>query len=690
VVVLAGLLVYLNAIPADFVFDDLVLIRNNKAFLDSALNDREWLAWFGRHYWWGKEDLGTGEEVRAELYRPVTILSYAVNAQASGLDARVFHAVNVVLHAGVGLLVLGLGRRLVGPAAALLGALLFAVHPLHTEAVTGIVGRAELLAALFGLASVLCAFRAAAPSARGWAWWGGAGVGLFFLALLSKEHVATLPVWLALALAVEREGRSPRRSILIVASMLAAGVVHYAIWRGVITAWGGPVPIPEINNPTVGVPVVVRWLTAAAVTLRYAWLFVWPARLSPDYSYAEILPSRGLGVAELGGIALIAGLVGVIVLALRRHPGLGLALAFVPVTFFVVSNFPFPIGAVMAERLTYLPTVGACLAVGWALARLGWRGRPPAVPPRRASGGPGGLGAALAPSGRWGWVVAGLCAAALVGYAARTVVRNLDWRDEYTLFASAKTVSTRSFKVRLNLASAAMSLGRPHVAVEAMEESLELNPPPEGTVDLLKTLADAYLVMGRPAQAEQSLRRAIQVSGAKALAPHLGLGEVYIAQGRDELAAEQYRATAALFPDSVTPRHNLGNVLWRMGRMAEAEQALRDTLRLKPDFVAAHLSLGGLLLQSGRILAAREQFEQALRLRPNDPKVLYGMFLAASRLGDLAAAQQYRGRAAARLRGLGPAAERFVDPSARPRPPRTPAPGDADLPRGGRGGLPVR
>src|SRR3970282_2123865 len=90
-----------------------------------------------------------------------------------------------------------------------------------------------------------------------------------------------------------------------------------------------------------------------------------------DYSSAQILPSRGLGVQEALGLELVIALLVAIGWARRRASGLALAPAFTPGTFFLVSNLPFPIGTIMAERVTYLPTVGLCLAAGWLLARAG-------------------------------------------------------------------------------------------------------------------------------------------------------------------------------------------------------------------------------------------------------------------------------------------------------------------------------
>jgi tetratricopeptide (TPR) repeat protein len=654
-----ALVVYLNAIPNGFVFDDVVLISQNREFRESALREREWLAWFGRYYWWGAKNAAV------DLYRPVTILSYVANLRAFGLDPKTFHAMNLALHAVVSVLVLALGQRLIGRWAAFLGAALFAVHPLHTEAVSSIVGRAELLAALFGLAALLCALRAARPEESRWISFTVVALVFFALGLLSKEHVATLPVWLALALFAGSGNRLTRRSGLLLVLFFATAIAHVLLWRAVVIAWGGPSPVHELNNPTVAGPAWQRWLTAAAVTFRYAWLFVWPARLSPDYSYAEIVPSRTVGTAEAAGLLLIMAVLLTAAGCYRRHRGLALTIAFVPVAFFVVSNFPFPIGTIMGERLTYLPSVGACLAAGWALSRIGW--------PERlgASSGPDGgadLPAIFAPGLGWRARAAlGLCIVAILGYGVRTLVRNPDWRDQVALFESARAVSTRSFKIKVNLARAALEQRRPEVAKSVLEEALRLSPRPDVAAAVYLALGDTYVAMGQPERSIDAYRSAID-SPPKTLPPYFALAQAYMALGRPELALEQYRIAGADFPDAVEPRHNLGSLLWRMGRKAEAEQYLLEALRLKPDYSSSRIALGGLLLATGRPLAAVEQFEAALRLKPNDPRALYGMAQATQRLGRDDAAREYARRAAAAgLQARDGDPGRFFEPVTRPQ-----------------------
>src|SRR5512143_1191776 len=153
-IALLAALPYLNALGGDFVFDDVGVIRDNPA----VQRDAPWRVF-------------TTVYEPGALYRPLTMLSYVANARADRGPLG-FHAVNVALHVAVAIAFYALALQLLAaPHAAWIAAALFAVHPIHTEAVSGIVGRAELLAALAGLAALLAlteALDATGPARRRW------------------------------------------------------------------------------------------------------------------------------------------------------------------------------------------------------------------------------------------------------------------------------------------------------------------------------------------------------------------------------------------------------------------------------------------------------------------------------------------------------------------------------------------
>ena len=348
VVALAAALVYGNAAANGYVLDDRGILVNNPLVTSVS---GIWEA-FAHPYW--PAAVGGGQ------YRPLAIASFALDWWLSGGDPRWLHAVNVLWHVAASVLVWFLAAELLAPAAALGAALLFALHPVHVEAVANVVGRSECMAAVFVLAAMLAHRRqsVAAPL-------------LFALALLSKENAA---VFLGLAALHDlivagppREAFRERRWLYAGYGVVAAsyGVLLFTIFRH--TPLAAPAPI------FFGASVGERWLTFATVVPEYARLLLVPARLSADYQPAVIELARTVTPGVGLGVLLASALAAAIFLLWRRVPELAFGLGWVPVTIAPVSNLLFVTGVVLAERTLYLPSVGVALVAGWVIERYGTR-----------------------------------------------------------------------------------------------------------------------------------------------------------------------------------------------------------------------------------------------------------------------------------------------------------------------------
>src|SRR5216683_596696 len=273
---------------------------------------------------------------QAGLYRPLTILSFAVDWQLSGGRPGWFHAVNTLLHATAALLVVLVLARWLPGAAAVVAGLLFAVHPVHVEGVASLVSRAELLVAVGLFAAVLAARRG---------WWTVAII-CAAVAMFSKEHgvitgvVILLDNWLQPA--------EQRR------------------WY--------PTPFyAGLGLATAGFLVVV----ALPAVLRAARLLVWPLDLSADYGPQVIPVGGGASLAAVGGVVVVAGALYLVLWCSPRSPLISFAAAVAALGYLPTSNLLFPSGVVLAERNLYLPELLIAAAVGlgagWATQRWGER-----------------------------------------------------------------------------------------------------------------------------------------------------------------------------------------------------------------------------------------------------------------------------------------------------------------------------
>jgi len=422
-VALLSFLLYANSLVNGFVLDDTFLIVGNPWVGDFTNLPRM----ISADYWAPTGQVG--------LYRPLTTVTYSLNHLTGGGEPFAYHLTNVFLHAANSALVLVLVLLATGRARlSFLSALLFAAHPIHTEAVAGISsGRPELLAAAFMLLSlVLYAARYRGrcdPKVC-------LTVSLIFfaLALASKESAFVLPALVPLVGWMERtdDGNRPRpwgRLLTDSAPYLAVALTYLVVrWKVLENSSFLPI-LNFLDNPLIALEPGWRMVSAIYVGLRYFWLLIFPANLSYDYSFDQIPAVVSPGDPRVLLVALALPVVAALIfVASRRNRTTAFAIAFSLLTFGIVANIVLPIGTVMADRLLYIPSIGFTILVASILL---------AVDERL----PGRLGRPM-------WLM--LCVLLLGGYSIRTLVRNADWRSEETLFIHDVEVSPRSAKARAN------------------------------------------------------------------------------------------------------------------------------------------------------------------------------------------------------------------------------------------------
>ena len=337
---LAAALVYANAAANGFVLDDRGIILQNPLVQEPA---RAWQA-FVSPYW--PAAVGGGQ------YRPLGIVSFAVDHAIAGNSAAWFHVVNVAWHVAATVLLSLLALSLGGATMALAAGLVFAVHPVHVEAVANIVGRLELMAATFGLATLLL-HRRRSP----WA------VVTFAAALGSKESAVVYPL---LALLLDRLPGASSRS----ARPLWIGyAVALALWAGMMSYALRDAVLSTTSAVFAGLTLSERLLTVLSIVPHYARLLLVPAQLSADYEPGVITAVTTLMPMVLAGILvmLLAAIVGW--RTRRRAPVVAVTLAWIVVAIAPVSNVVLVTGVALAERTLYLASAGAAIAVGWLATR---------------------------------------------------------------------------------------------------------------------------------------------------------------------------------------------------------------------------------------------------------------------------------------------------------------------------------
>lgn len=572
--------VYANALANGFAYDDPLLIQ-----LNDAVRGADWARLAGGPYWPDRSD-GVG------LYRPLTMLSYGLDWKLWAGAPFGFHLVNVGLHAAVTVLVFSLLLPFTGLTGAAAGAALFAIHPVHVEAVANVVGRAELLAALWYLAACLVYLRAPEPRRRAARSLRLLAVSiLYFLALASKEIAVTLPAALLLLEATAR--RAPERPALlrlydelpIYVLLLVAFAVHLGLRYVALGGLAGDLPHPALRGLSGG----ERLLTALTVWPEYVRLLVFPFDLSSDYSPAVLGPARSVTPAVTAGLLVVFGLVAIAVATGRRAPPVSLGIVWFAVTILPVSNLLVPVGVLLAERTLYLPSVGVAFAAA-------------ALVPR----------AATLPAGARRMASA-LAAAAAVALLARTVTRNPVWRDTDTMYETLIEEHPESYRALWALAGNLEVRGRPDLAWRAFQEALALAPRDYGL------LVDAGRFLGhqkRWDEAERLLRHAIDLHSELPAAyrilalqlvrrgqPHRGLAVALGGIPRVQRAGKLWGAVAEAYAAAGDPR--------------AAVRAQRAALAYEPGAAAEWLRLAEYLEADGDFHGAREARARARELASN-------------------------------------------------------------------------
>jgi hypothetical protein len=467
--VLAGLVAgaaYSPALRNGFTLDDQAIVEENPAAHDVGAALRA----AGSSYWPPPHDAGQ--------WRPLVILSFATDWQLSGGRAAWLHAGNVLWHATATALLVPVLIPYAGLAGATVGALVFAVHPVHVEAVANLVGRAELMAAVLLLLAVLFARAGAARVAAG-ASAAGCEVGVLAclaLALLSKEHAAVG----ILLLVLDRWALTTHPALRLRARLVAAALALTAIWfvaRAQIDVGRSFAAVAPtfFDQDATG-----RLATMLPVVFHVVRLLVWPFQLSPDYHPRVVDRLDAVTPLGLAGAAFLLLLLALGLAVRRRHPAVSAALGFVAIAWLPTANLLFPTGIVLSERTLYLASVGIAL-----LAGLG----------------------AVALERRYGRRVAtALLVATVTAFGARTLTRIPIWESTRTLVLEGVLTRPESYKVRQAAARVLMRTGDVPAALREYGVAAELY---DWDPFLLAEAGSAALAGGQPLVALRFLELAL-------------------------------------------------------------------------------------------------------------------------------------------------------------------------------------
>jgi protein O-mannosyl-transferase len=540
------------------------------------------------------------------MWGPLTWLSHMLDCQLYRLHPWGHHLTNVLLHAATTILLFLVLWRMTGklwPSA--LVAALFAVHPLQVESVAWVAERKGLLSGLFFVLTL------------------GAYVGyvhhrfslvrylavvaLFALGLMAKPMVVTLP-FVLLLLDYWPLGRMAGGAKLPLSPPGSAGASSSRLWDKPF------VRLPFVRLAVEKIPLFALLVASCAATpftqgkavasldaiglssrianalvsyAAYAGKFFYPLGLAVFYPHpqARLLPWRPASAFLILSAVSLAALVW-----RRRHPYLIVGWLWylgmlVPVIGLVQLG-----GQAMADRYTYLPQIGLCIALAWGIAHV----------------------AGSSSGRRW---VCGVAAALALGLLMTCAWRQTAfWRNSEALWRHTLACTSHNVIAQINLGNTLLDSGRVDEAIAYYQQALRIK---SDSATAHYNLGSALAGSGRADEAVAHYQQALAIKPDYADA-HINLGAALISRGEPSEAIRHYRRALEIEPECIEPRAILANLLNRQGRLDEAVQEYRTLLRLQcPTLAEAHCNLAIALQQGGKTDESLEHYREAVRLRSN-------------------------------------------------------------------------
>lgn len=534
------------------------------------------------------------------MYRPLLLTTFAANHAVSGLDGWSYHLLNVLVHAAVAVCLFELLARWSGrPPAALLGAALFALHPVNSETVAYVSSRSESLAAFFVLLALVWHGRSRCAS-----------LACFSAGLLAKSTaIVFLPlVWLHDVLLRRRSWRSATTRLIPVGAVAAA----YMLFTRDLVARA------TLTEPVRGYGEQV-WSQVKGL-VYYAHLLAVPRGLTVDHQF-QLSESPGDPYAASASMLLVS-VAGLSLRAWQRQGGQHYRALLFFGLWVVVALAPaslVPLNVIVNEHRLYL-AAGALAAGGAWVA--GHSTRP--------------LHHAL------------LAAVALFGLLAWQ--RGAVWDSPHALWADAAHKAPDMARPRILLGQALLDDGRPEEAAARFAEGIERDPTfTAGYVWLARTQLD----LGRIDDAIETAARATPVAAGESAVWAL-LADAFRARAGvagDSAgvwyarSAEAYTRAVALEPGRSEYHDNLGNTLQVLGRPAEALVHHERAVALEPGSAASHLNHGNALWMLGRVAEAEAAWRQAVAVAPDYAPAWHSLAALYEQVGESDAARRARARA---------------------------------------------
>ena len=561
IIAVVAFLFYGNTLYNGYVLDDFSVIKENNIVNQGTKN-------LGMIF---KTSYRTGYlNVNDGLYRPLSLAMFAIEWSISADNPALGHLINILIYILGGIVLFKtLGKIFPDKNQYFVLAivLLFIAHPIHTEVVGNIKSRDELLCFLFSFVSIYFTLKYLENNNRSNLFYTSLSL---FLAFLAKESaILTLPIIASILIYFAPNAK--QRIFEISISFVSPFIIYMLLRKGVLGSFAGLQSVTLIDNP-IGTEsnFGLKILGSLQVLGEYFQLFVFPHPLIYDYSYNSIPLQNGINTSMIIGISIVLTTVTLLFLTYKKHPILSFSILYIFISLSLYTNVFFTIGAAKAERFTFLASLGFCMALVYIIAlllkidtsnnELGIKGNKPS---------------------KFLTIVFIIC----VLYGIKTLSRNVDWKDNITLYTHDVELNPESAKTHYYL-------GNELIKKVAEEEN-----------DSLKKLEILNLGIK-------------EVKKSVAIYPQYSDGWTQIGVGFYKMnlmdsAAVYFNKGLEFNPTNSVALSNLGAYYFNKQRYGEAIDIFKRTLTLNPRFIDAMVNLGSCYGASGQYNEAITWFLKA-------------------------------------------------------------------------------
>lgn len=585
IIVLFAIILYTNSVNHSYTLDDHPVIDQNNVTTKGVAGIPTILK---TDYWYGNG----ADELRGPVYRPTSLIVFAIVWQFSPNNPHAHHLINVLLYATSCLilfLVLCQVFKKYNVLFPFVCALLYTVHPIHTEVVNNIKSLDEILCFLFGIVSIGLMLKYTSSKSLLVFSLGGFS---YFLALISKETGITFLVTIPLIIFFFTN--TSRKKIVTISALLLVLTGIWLVLRMIIFKQlnqSSGVTNSVLNNTLNTAPnFISREATVFYILLRYVILLFFPHPLTSDYNFAQIKIQTVNDPAALAAIIFFLGLVIYSMINFKKKSIIVFGILFFLITVSPVSNFFFLSGSTMAERFMYMPSLGFCLILTYLLIKL--------TKAKSIESGFTNLSKFFSVNSRLFIFVFGIT----MLYSVKTFSRNEDWKDDLTIFGHDVHISENS-------ATAHFIYGT----------SLLFDLYPTEKDDTKK---DSILNL-----CIQEINTGIDIiSAVSTYAPiynfHLGTAYLYKRDYKNAMINFEIYRDKYIHPN-IEVYNKLGTIYYNLNMYDKAIQAEDSVINYFPASSEAYFNKGLALAGKQEYVSATMQFQRAIELKPNSAELYY-------------------------------------------------------------------